>query len=290
MNTIMLCATASDSICQIDLESYYCNKIKFHLGDTPVGPHGLKIYDNKILTSNSYSDSVSIFSTDKIKEIKNIKIGPRPNDVIFFNNEIYTVCGESNSVVIYNLTEDKTIGEISTGSWPHSMDIYKDEYILVSNLESNNISVISLKNYDVTKNISVPEYPSKIKISNYGEVFYVCCSYLGKDQSGYIDIFSTVTFERLKRVQVGYSPIDLFEDEKNLYISNFSDGSVSIINKCNYTLEKNLFVGGMPKGIIKYNNKLFIADYLRSKLIIVDENENRKAIAIESEPNAMTLF
>ena len=46
----------------------------------------------------------------------------------------------------------------------------------------------------------------------------------------------------------------------------------------------------MPRGLISYNKKLYIGDYLKGRLIVVEENSIKKVIAIESEPNAMTLF
>ncbi|MGL5086463.1 MAG: YncE family protein, partial [Clostridium sp.] len=49
-------------------------------------------------------------------------------------------------------------------------------------------------------------------------------------------------------------------------------------------------VGGMPNGIIKFNCKLYIGDYLRGKIIIYDLNSHiTKAIAVGIEPNAMAL-
>ena len=55
-------------------------------------------------------------------------------------------------------------------------------------------------------------------------------------------------------------------------------------------VEKVIYVGGMPKGIFKYGSVLYVADYLKSKLILIEDDKVIKVIAIESEPNAMTLF
>ena len=46
----------------------------------------------------------------------------------------------------------------------------------------------------------------------------------------------------------------------------------------------------MPKGILKKDNKLYIGDYLKGRLIILEKNKIEKIIAVESEPNAMILF
>ena len=51
-----------------------------------------------------------------------------------------------------------------------------------------------------------------------------------------------------------------------------------------------LHVGGMPKGILKIDNKLYIGDYLKGRVIVIEDEAIKKIIAIESEPNAMILF
>ena len=89
---------------------------------------------------------------------------------------------------------------------------------------------------------------------------------------------------------VGYSPIDMIEDTENIYVSNFTDGTISVIDKATYKVEKVIYIGGMPKGILKYGSVLYVADYLKSKLILIEDDKIIKVIAIESEPNAMTLF
>ena len=46
----------------------------------------------------------------------------------------------------------------------------------------------------------------------------------------------------------------------------------------------------MPKGILKIDNKLYIGDYLKGRVIVIEDESIKKIIAIESEPNAMILF
>ncbi len=82
----------------------------------------------------------------------------------------------------------------------------------------------------------------------------------------------------------------MFEDELNIYVSNFTEGSISIVDKNMFKVVKTIYIGGMPKGILKKDNKIYIGDYLKGRLIVVEDNKLKKIIAIESEPNAMILF
>ncbi|WP_242976798.1 hypothetical protein [Clostridium sp. 3-3] len=46
----------------------------------------------------------------------------------------------------------------------------------------------------------------------------------------------------------------------------------------------------MPRGIIKFNEKIFVADYLNGVVNVINlKTKQAKAIAVGKEPNAMTL-
>lgn len=291
MSSIVLCNTGADSLSKIDLDTFDVEKILFKFSERPVGPHSIRKYGNEIITANNYSDSISIFSSANFEEIRNIKIGPKPNDLVKVDNKIYTICGESNAVVAYDLNQNRVLWELKIGNWPHSIDYCaKKELLFVSNLEENCTKIINLEDYRIIKTLLTPEYPTKVKISKDKKHIYICESYLGSDENGYLDVFSIETFNRIARIEVGTSPIDMYEDNKNIYISNFTEGSISIIDKKIFKVVKILYIGGMPKGILKKDNKIYIGDYLKGRLIVVEEEKVKKIIAIESEPNAMILF
>lgn len=290
MSSIVLCNTGADSLSKIDLDTFDVEKLLFKFSEIPVGPHGIRRYGNKIITANNYSDSISIFSSINFEEIRNIKIGPKPNDLVKVENKIYTICGESNAIVAYDLSQDRVLWELKIGNWPHSIDYCdKKGLLFVSNLEENCTKIINLKDYQIVKTLLTPEYPTKVRISNNKEYIYICESYLGSDDNGYLDIFSMETFDRVARIEVGTSPIDMYEDNKNIYVSNFTEGSISVINKNSFKAVKTLYIGGMPKSILKRDNKIYIGDYLKGRLIVIEEEKVKKIIAIESEPNAMIL-
>ncbi|MBC5627438.1 YncE family protein [Clostridium sp. NSJ-6] len=291
MNSIIICNTGADSLSRITLDNLALEKITFNLGEKPIGPHGIKTYDDGFITTNSYSDSISFFDKNTFKEKKNAKIGPSPNDLIIYKKKVYTICGESNSVVVYDILEDKTSYEIATGSWPHSIDCDIEKGIaFITNFESNDITVINMENNNVLTKIEASEYPTKVLLSKNKEFIYVCESYLGHDKSGFLDVISTKTLKSIKRIEVGSSPMEVIEEEKNIYVSNFTDGTISVINKSNMMVMESMYVGGMPKGMVVHENKMYVLDYLKGKVYIVEDNKINKVIAIESEPNAMTLF
>ena len=62
------------------------------------------------------------FQVDNFEEVRNIKIGPKPNDLVKVRDKVYTICGESNAIVAYDLNQNRVLWELNTGNWPHSID------------------------------------------------------------------------------------------------------------------------------------------------------------------------
>ena len=104
-------------------------------------------------------------------------------------------------------------------------------------------------------------------------------------------ILSKKDFSNLLKIKVGKSPVDIWEDNNKLYVSNFEDGTISIINLNLGKEVKKIYVGGMPRGIIKYKENIFVGDYGNQRIVKIDlENKKTKTIAVGKEPNAMILL
>lgn len=291
MNSLLVCNTGSDSISKINIKDFTVENLLLKIGEKPIGPQGTYLNDRIMYVANNYNNSISVIENETLIELENIYIGPYPNDLVFYENKLYIACGEANAVIVYDLIEKKIVYKLPTGSWPHNIEVEKSRgLILVSNLQGNNVSIIDANiNKEIAK-VKTLEYPTKIRISKDRKKFYVCESYIGDSRSGYIEIFSLDNFKSLKRVKVGKSPMDIYDDGDFLYVSNFNDGTVSVVDTKIGKRIENIIVGGMPKGILKYGNSLFIGDYLRSKVIVLDlESRLTKAIAVGVEPNAMAL-
>lgn len=292
LSYIVVCNTGSDSISRIDTYNLKVDNLYLSVGDTPFGPHGLVLYKNNVIVANNYNNSISLIDGLSFKEIDNIYIGAHPNDISIADNMIYVTCGESDSVIAYDLA-NKTINyEIPTGRFPHDIISYQEQNMLfVSNMGEDSISVIDVVKNKEIKRILVENTPLKIAVSNDRRYLYVCMSYLGYDQDGYIGIISLDNLQLIEKIKVGYSPVDLFEDNGYLYISNFCGGSISIVNLSTMKEERRIDVGGMPRGILKIDNIIYCGDYENGKVNVINLLENEiKAITVGREPNAMTFI
>lgn len=288
---IVLCNTASDSLNKINTEDLTNQSIILSVGEGPFGPHGLSLYKDKILVANNYNNSISIINYNSFKEESNLYIGAHPNDLIAKDDIVYVSCGESNSLIIYDLINERINFEIPTGRFPHNVALFENKnLIFISNMGEDSISVIDSFNTKEIKRIKVESMPTKISISKDMKYLYVCMSCLDYDVKGSIGIIDLNTLELTAKVNVGYSPVDLFEEDNCIYVSNLGDGSISIVDVIELKEKNKIHIGGMPRGIIKINNNIFVGDYLNGILKVISIKEKWvKVIPIGSEPNSMTL-
>lgn len=291
MSYIVVCNTGSDSLNKINAENFNSQSIVLSADESPYGPHGLSLYKDKILVANNYNNSISLIDYKNFKEEGNIYIGAHPNDIVAHNDLAYVSCGESNSLIIYDLINERVDFEIPTGRFPHNIVLEEERNLLfVSNMEDESISVIDYINSKEIKRIKVENTPMKISISKNNKYLYVCISYLGYDKNGSIGIIELNSLELIRKVEVGLSPVDLFEDDNYIYVSNLCDGSISVVNLNELKEERKIIIGGMPRGIVKIKENIFVGDYLNGKLNIIGIDDKKiKVIPLGKEPNAMTL-
>lgn len=291
MSYIIVCNTGSDSLNKINTQNFKNESIILSADESPLGPHGLSLYKDKILVANNYNNSISLINYKNFKEESNLYIGAHPNDIVAHDGIAYVSCGESNSVIIYDLINERVNFEVPTGRFPHNIALEEERHLIfVSNMGEDNISVIDYINNKEIKRIKVEKTPIKINISKNKKYLYVCMSYLGYDKVGDIGIIELKTLELINKIKVGMSPVDLHEENDYLYVSNLCDGSISIVNLKELKEEKRITIGGMPRGIVKDKENIFVGDYLNGILNVINiENKKIKAITVGNEPNAMTL-
>ena len=75
MSYIIVCNTGSDSLNKINTENLKNQSIILSADESPLGPHGLSLYEDKILVANNYNNSISIINYKNFKEESNIRKG-----------------------------------------------------------------------------------------------------------------------------------------------------------------------------------------------------------------------
>ena len=110
-------------------------------------------------------------------------------------------------------------------------------------------------------------------------------------EKGYITFINRKNFKILCRIQVGMIPIDCIEDDNYIYVSNYGDSTISIINIEQKQEVLKIDVRGAPKAISKYHNSIYYSDYDSGNIYELNlEYEVIKKIASGIEPNAIIVI
>lgn len=290
MNCVVVCNSGSDSLSKVNIKNMEVKTLKLSTQGNLYGPHELTKYKGKILTANNYNNSISVIDVRNFNEEKSIYIGAHPNDIRIYKDKGYVLCGDSNSIIVYDLINDKIQYQINTGIYPHSIALVNDT-AFVANMYEDTIGIIDCIENTYVDSIKVGNNPGKIKISNDKKYLYICISNLECDNKGYISIIDAKLFKVICTIDVGFMPIDLYEYETYLYVSNLCSGYISIINLNTFKEENIIICNGMPRGLVRYEENLFVCDYLNNVIKIIDKKHNIiKAIAVGKEPSAMTFI
>ena len=62
--------------------------------------------------------------------------------------------------------------------------------------------------------------------------------------------------------------MDILECSDELYVCNFGEGTISVIDK-NSLKEVKIYVWVVPKAITKEKEQIFVSDYLNGRIIIL---------------------
>ena len=292
MKSLIYCDTSLDKVGKINLENNVSEYFPLEMGVKPFGPYNLKVYNNLAVIANSYNNSISIIDMNNNIENSNIKVGSRPVDVGVFKDKAYVVCSDSNSLNIVDIKYREEILTLPLGEYPQSIYIDEDEGIAyTANMLGNSICIVDCNEDKMLSIINNLNNPTKIKLSHDKKNIYVCEGCLFSDTHGYITLISTIDNTIIERIKIGKIPIDLIEEEGFLYVTNLGDGSISVVCIGEGKEILKLKIGGMPRGIEKLDNKLYICDYEYSGVYEIDfKNNSVRKIASGKEPNAIKII
>lgn len=294
MENLFVCNTFSDDISVVDTELFK-EECRINLKNNTynrVGPHGICLYKNKVLTANNFSNSLSLIDIYKKKLLCDYFIGMHCNDVKVIEGNAFVICGDSNNVVNFSLDKNKVEEEIPCGNLPHSLDVYTHKRLIVTaDMISDSITLFDYLHLSSVKNIRVGRFPTKALFSADGEMIYVCESNIGSDRCGSISIYSSRNLRLVCRITVGNAPVDMYCENNYCFVSNFGDGTVSIINTKKFKEINRFEVGGMPRGIIKKGEYVYVGDNYNNLLLKINLLKGeKKAISIGEEPTGMMLL
>lgn len=293
---IYVANTGSDTVSAI-------NTINGNITTIPVGvkPYYVTSTATKVYVSNSLTNDVSVIDTLTQSVVASPFVGTYPRGVALHQFDIYIAnygdlnYGGGNSVsVISTSTNTNTatiplpLGHIG----PRGITLARNHYLFVTNYLSNNVSLV---NPHVNKVFPTPEdgqinVPSGINVGKGPRGIIAVDSlnkvYVENFDEGTLSIINSETFSEINRVKVGHSPSGMSIVGNKLYISSFQDNALYVLDVSTDKLKVPI----ITEGKIQYE---FFDDFYSQKVqratMFTDSGDIGAVITFDTNGNALKL-
>lgn len=162
--------------------------------------------------------------------------------------------GDTNGfAVFYNVETGEQIKKVGVGKHPaHIVYTENGKYVVVTNNEDNNISIIDAATYTLINNVSVGKGPHGFRISPDSKNAYI--ANMGEDTVSVVDIENN---KELKKIKVGSTPVTTAptKDGKTLVVTINGENSVAIIDLSTDKVEKVPVGVGPAQVYLSIDNK-----------------------------------
>ena len=193
------------------------------------------------------SNAVLVIDAQAKHFVKKIDVGQRPIGIAADPNGkyVYVANSYSNDIYVIDTYDNTVVHTIGVGGKPRYL-IVTDRYILVSNAQTNTVTVLKRLFLEEVRTIFVPNSPGRI-IEGLQSWFYVTGE--KSNDISFINPLSNVVF---KRIPVGIHPcgLALDRDRKLLYVTNLKENTVSVIDLIKEKEIERISVGNAPYALI----------------------------------------
>ena len=173
--------------------------------------------------------------------------------------------GTNGSALFYDIDTGKLIKKIEVGKNPaHIVFTQNRKYVLVTNNQDNNVSVIDAKTYKLINNISVGKGPHGFRISKDSKFAYV--ANMGEDTVSVVDIENN---KELRKIKVGETPVTtgITSDGKTLIATINAENSLAIVDLSTDKVDKIAVGVGPAQTYIEPDDKYaFVANQGTEKI------------------------
>lgn len=189
---------------------------------------------------------------------------------------VYVANTNSNTVSVIDTRSNTVAATVSVGLKPYYVATIGTK-VYVTNGQSNTVSVINAATNTVSSTIAVGNYPRGIKaygtelyVANYGDPFY----YFGGNSVSVIDsmtdtVTNTIVMPAYNRGARGVTTYN-----GKVYVTNYTDGSVSVIDPNTKTVTATIAVGAGPRGLVGLNGFLYVENFDSGTVSIIDTATN----------------
>lgn len=205
---------------------------------------------DKLAVVNTGSDTITIIDFKNCYECETIflcsnqpYLGPHQIIKNKEGNIVYSANSYANNIFKIDLNMKQVEDALVVGSFPSHIDRL-DNFLLVTNSDSNSISVIDEDAFEIIENISVGEKPHDIKVDSRTKKVYVANS--NNNSINIIDIYSN----NIEEIKLPYKPLHLVVEANRLYVlcplnNGMINSKILILDIDNRKIIRNIDVDGV---------------------------------------------
>lgn len=149
----------------------------------------------------------------------------------------------NGSVVFYDAGTGNLVKRVEVGKHPAHVVFTQDgKYVLVTNNEDNNASIIDAKTYKLITNVGVGKGPHGFRISSDSKYAYV--ANMGEDTVSVVDIENQ---KEIRKIKVGSTPVTtgITNDGKTLVVTVNAENALAVVDLTSDKVQK-IAVGAGP--------------------------------------------
>ena len=177
---------------------------------------------------------------------------PRESTFDSINNRIYVTSYSTNSVSIIDAPTNTVLSTISVGTNPTSItyDVNTGR-VFVLNQGANTISVIDTFTDTITSTITGQTNMTRCYVNDNNNTLYVL-----RGANDQVLTYNTITLSSGTTISVSDLPYTLTFDSTYVYVGNYNDDKISVINaSTNEVVKTNLFSPKLITGLTVDTNK-----------------------------------
>ncbi|MCR3759525.1 YncE family protein [Clostridium felsineum] len=163
--------------------------------------------------------------------------------------------GMNGSAIFYDAESGKLIKKVEVGVHPAHIVFTQDgKYVLVTNNEDNNVSIIDANTYKLRANVAVGKGPHGFRISSDNKFAYI--ANMGEDTVSVVNIKEQ---KEIRKIKVGNTPVTtgITKDGKTLVATINSENAVAIVDLATDKIEK-IAVGAGPVQLYLDSNDKYV--------------------------------
>ncbi len=241
-----------------------------------------------IYVANTGSDTVSVINC-LTGAISTINVGVKPYYVTVIGINVYVTNSLSNDVSVIDANTNTVTARLPVATYPRSLtshqgDVYVTNYGDVNYGGGNSVSVVSSSTNLPITTITLPLNcvgPRGIALARSHWLFVT--NYLSNNvtlinplynqvfptsQDGQTTVPSTLPVGRGPRGIIAANSVN------KVYVENFDEGTISIIDSLSFTVVGKVNVGNAPSGMSLVDNNLYISSFQDNCLYILDITTN----------------